>query len=253
MPSDGRGRLTGGVRAAGRALGLLASTAAMLVAAELDVRVRGEPALRWDRWIRRWAQMQLRLFGAEVRCLGSAPAPRAGRLVVANHRSPLDVVVLLSRFGGRLLARADLARWPVLGEAARRAGTLFVDRGEHRSGARALRAIRRALAAGQTVHVFPEGTTVAGDEVRPFHAGAFAAVRGLDADVVPVGLAYPAGVEFTEDSFVAHLRRVAARPRTPVGVAIGAPLTLDGDATALAQRARQSVAALVREARSLVG
>ena len=104
-----------------------------------------------------------------------------GHLVVANHRSTADILVLLRTFGGRMVSRADLAGWPLVGAAARAVGTLFVDRSDAASGATAVRAIRTRLVAGDTVIVFPEGTTFPDDEVRPFHAGAFVAARAARA------------------------------------------------------------------------
>jgi 1-acyl-sn-glycerol-3-phosphate acyltransferase len=178
------------------------------------------------------------------------PTSNKPRLIVANHRSPFDIGVLLSLFGGHALSRADLAGWPVLGLAARRAGTIFVDRESEASGASALRTIRRRLSEGATILVFPEGATFEGDEVRPFKPGAFAALRGLDAEIVPVGLVYDPGVEFVEESFVEHVLRVAARPRTRCVVNIGTSLPAHGRAKDLAESAHGVVQHLVTGARA---
>jgi 1-acyl-sn-glycerol-3-phosphate acyltransferase len=206
---------------------------------------------RWEWWLRRWARGQLKIFGADLVMPAPRPPPaRGARLVVSNHRSPLDVAILVSIFGGRVLARADLAEWPVVGMAARRAGTIFVDRDKEASGANAIRAIRRSLASGNTVHVFPEGTTGEGDDVLPFRGGAFAAVGGLDVEIVSVGLAYPPGVEFTEASFFGHILRVAGRPAPRVGVVIGTPRRPGRvRASALAAELEEEVQTLVTAAR----
>src|SRR6478609_5701447 len=88
------------------------------------------------------------------------------------------------------VSRADLAGWPVIGLAARRVGTLFVDRSDKRSGAAVINAMITGLESGRGVMVYPEGTTFAGDEVRPFRAGAFLAAQRAGAEIVPVGIAY---------------------------------------------------------------
>jgi lyso-ornithine lipid O-acyltransferase len=141
----------------------------------------------------------------------------------------------------------------VMGRAAREGGTIFVDRNDRRSGVKAIREIRRRLAAGKTVIVFPEGTTYAGDEVRPFLGGAFAAVAGLDAEVVPVGIAYDPGAEFVDEGFVAHLQRAAQRPKTRVALCIGESQPAGRERTALARDMHRAVQQLVHSARDRLG
>jgi 1-acyl-sn-glycerol-3-phosphate acyltransferase len=206
----------------------------------------------FQRWMKRWASSLVNAMGGEIaldpRCV--IPPHTRARLVVSNHRSPFDIGVLLAMFGGHPLSRADLAKWPVLGMAATRAGTIFVDRASELSGANAVRAIRRRLKEGASILVFPEGGTFEGDEVRPFKAGAFAALRGLDVEIVPVGLAYDPGVEFTEPSFVDYVMRVASRPRTRCAVCIGSPRLAQGKPQELAHSLHDEVQALVQDART---
>ena len=206
----------------------------------------------FQRYLKRWGRSLVRASGGEVILAPPSivPAQHGPRLVVANHRSPFDIGVLLWLFGGHALSRADLADWPVLGLAARRAGTIFVDRGNWASGASAVRAIRRRLREGASILVFPEGGTFEGDDVRPFKAGVFSALRGLTAEIVPVGLAYDPGVEFTDESFVEHVLRVTRRPRTRCVVNIGPARRAEGSARTLAAEQHDEVQALVTGARA---
>ncbi len=169
-------------------------------------------------WVGVWSTALLRLFGVRVKVGGALPARERARLVVANHRSTADILVLLRAFGGLMVSRADLAKWPLVGIAARSVGTLFVDSADAASGAAVVRAIRGQLERGESVIVFPEGTTFSGDEVRPFHAGAFVAAARSGADIVPVGLAYAtgSGAAFVGETFPAHLARVAAAEASDV-------------------------------------
>lgn len=237
-----------------RLLNLGAATLGWVAAASLHQRFVPLPERErvFQRYMRRWGSSLVRATGGHVALVpgSSVPTHERPRLVVANHRSPFDIGVLLSLFGGHALSRADLAEWPVLGLAARRAGTIFVDRQSGASGASALRAIRRRLGQGASILVFPEGATFEGDTVRPFKAGAFAALRGLDVDIVPVGLAYDPGVEFIEETFVEHVVRVAARPITHCVVNIGAALPAQGRAQELATTLQQEVQRLVSGARA---
>ncbi len=220
---------------------------------ELEKRWLAEDALerRKDELRHSVSGRILRTFGVELRTNGHLPPPSRARLVVANHRAALDIGILLHAVGGTFLSRADLAEWPVVGRLAREANTIFVDRDDRGSGARAIRTMRRQLKAGGSVMIFPEGATFEGDEVRPFKAGAFIAARGLDVDIVPVGLAYPPGTEYVGVSFVEHVEALARRPRTPVGVALGTPFPAKGRSATLAKEAQRAVESLVTEARAL--
>jgi lyso-ornithine lipid O-acyltransferase len=207
----------------------------------------------YQRWMKRWCQGLLDIFSVAPRILHAehAQPPAAGmaRLVVANHRSPLDIPLLLRQFGGVVLSRDDLANWPVLGPAARSAETIFVNRRDTMSGVAAARAIRNRLEHGRTVIVFPEGTTHAGDEVHTFYEGAFAAARGLRVEIVPVGIAYQAGTEFVEPTFGQHLARVAGRARTHVACALGSPRPMQGSRRELSSGLRVEIQGLVQTAR----
>ena len=214
-----------------------------------------------DRWLGAWARGLLRVFAIEVVVDGVVPPPATlggpGRVIVANHRSAIDIGVLLSIFGGTMVSRADLAGWPVIGAGARAAGLVFVDRAVAQSGASTIRVVQRRLAEGRTITIFPEGTTYDGDEVRPFKPGAFVAALGARAEVLPVALAYPAAssAAFVDETFPAHLGRIARGAGTRLVVSIGAPFVPErgeGSAAAAA-RAQADVQALVARARALAG
>ncbi len=245
------------VRRAVRASGFAAITAAMLpayAARDALTTPRTRDAVR-DRWVRRWSSALLSLFGVEIVLDGVVPDQPGARLVVSNHRSTIDVGVLLRLFGGHMVSRADLSTWPILGAAARKVGTVFVDRADASSGANAIREMRQLLKGGQTVNIFAEGTTFKGDEVRPFHPGAFVAAKGTNAAIVPVGLAYPvgSGAAFVGESFGAHLSRLAAAPATRVIVSIGTPI-VQGErvrAVELKDRTQAAVQELVLRARAM--
>ena len=249
-------------RQAYRASGFLATTAAMLpVYLTHHRRVAEEQKdLVRELWVRRWARALLALFSIDVVIRGDVRPPtrrgERGRLIVANHRSAIDIGVILATFGGTMVSRADLATWPVVGAAARSVGTVFVDRSSAKSGAATIRLIQKHLEDGQTIAIFPEGTTFAGDEVRPFHGGAFIAAARSGAEVLPVGLAYPAtsGAAFVDETFLAHLGRMAKSDATRMGLAVGAPILSKGmRAAELAERAHAEVSRLVVEARKLAG
>lgn len=245
-------RVIGPLRSGTRAAAMSGWTMAWTQLAFIRVRglSDGERTTVVQRMVKHWARGLLAVFGIDQHWVGEpVPEPRKARLVVANHRSPVDIILMLRRFGGSVLGRHDLESWPVLGRAARDGGTIFVDRNDPRSGVKAIREIRRRLQAGQTVIVFPEGTTHRGDDVHAFQGGAFAAVRGLDVELVPVGIAYEPGSEFVDETFVQHLGRMAQRPKTRVALCVGEPHDAHGDRDAMAAEMQREVQILVRRAR----
>lgn len=251
MRNSSGGPLLSGVRAVALGGWTVGVTLTALVHERLTVEQQRH-ALR-ERWMQRWAQGLLAVFGIERHWASpTPPATRKARLVVANHRSPLDIILMLQCCGGSVLGRHDLEGWPLLGWAARHGNTIFVDRDDPRSGVRAIREIRRRLTAGQTVIVFPEGTTCRGDEVQAFAGGAFSAIRGLDAELLPIGIAYDPGVEFVDETFVEHVSRVAQRPKTRVALCVGQPRAPQLNREAMAAELQADVQALVYRARALL-
>jgi 1-acyl-sn-glycerol-3-phosphate acyltransferase len=203
----------------------------------------------------------LKLFAIEVVVDGVVP-PRVrgggrGRLVVMNHRSAIDIGVVLATFGGTMVSRADLAGWPVVGAAARAVGTVFVDRSSAKSGAATIRSIQKHLEEGQAINLFPEGTTFDGDEVRPFHGGAFVSAVRAESEILPVAVAYPrgSGAAFVNETFPAHLVRMSKSGSTRMVVAVGTPFIArkSDRASAITKRAQTEVQALVTQARARCG
>jgi 1-acyl-sn-glycerol-3-phosphate acyltransferase len=250
-------------RQAARGAGFVALTATMLpgvIAAVAAAREERREAVR-DAWVRTWSRGLLKIFAIDVVVDGEVPTPTLGsgrgRLIVSNHRSAIDIGVLLATFGGTMVSRADLARWPLVGAAARTVGTVFVDRARAESGAATIRAVQKHLESGKTIAIFPEGTTFDGDLVRPFHGGAFIAAARAEAEILPVGLAYPkaSGAAFLDETFPQHLGRLAQADATRMGLAVGIPFVArSGDkARALTDRAHASVTSLVGKARTICG
>lgn len=243
----GRARRTARTAALG---GLLAASYPWMLAQEQLVAEPERSALR-GRHIRRFMGRCLRVFDVTLLREGHAPPRDGARLIVSNHRSGLDIPILGSLFDGSFLSRADLSTWPAIGPAARHIGTLFVDRKDQSSRAGAVKAMRRVLKQDESVLVFPEGTTYPGDDVRPFHAGAFLAAKDIAAKVLCVGFAYEPRAQYVEKSFGAHLSKVAALPSVRCALVIGEARPV-GPVREEPERTRQEVMALVQRARALL-
>jgi 1-acyl-sn-glycerol-3-phosphate acyltransferase len=93
--------------------------------------------------------------------------PRNG-LLVSNHLSYFDILVLAALSPSLFVAKSEVSRWPLVGWFARLAGTIFVDRHKPCQAAQSADEISRALDNGSLVVLFPEGTSSGGDTVLPF-------------------------------------------------------------------------------------
>jgi 1-acyl-sn-glycerol-3-phosphate acyltransferase len=136
-----------------------------------------------------WSAKILRLLGITLHVEGK-PRPAAA-LLVSNHVSWLDIAVIHAACPhARFVSKADVLRWPLLGWLIKSVGTLFIERERKRDALRVVHEVAAALVRGETVAVFPEGTTGAGDTVLPFHANLLQAAIGGRVPVQPVVLRY---------------------------------------------------------------
>jgi len=104
----------------------------------------------------------------EIRCEIEGEVPRRG-LVVANHLSYLDIVVLSAAMPCFFIAKSEIRGWPYFGKAAQAGGTLFLDRGRRASAERVAEQISERLKLPVPVLLFPEGTSTGGT-MRRFHS-----------------------------------------------------------------------------------
>lgn len=135
-----------------------------------------------------WSDRTLRKLGVEVSVMGACPP--AG-LWVANHLSWLDPLVLLALRPSGVLAKEEVAHYPLLGWGARRAGLTFVRREDPSSRAAACLALADELEAGGDFLLFPEGTTTCGRTLAPFYEGGIRLAYRLGVPVLPLRLDSP--------------------------------------------------------------
>jgi 1-acyl-sn-glycerol-3-phosphate acyltransferase len=135
-----------------------------------------------------WARALLLVLGVRVDAPGRPPPGRW--MLVSNHLSYLDILVIASRLRCRFVAKSEVAGWPFVGFISKAGRTLFVDRGRKRDVLDAGQRIRDTLDAGVTVAFFPEGTSTRGERVEPFHAGLLEPAAKGGIDCLPVALGY---------------------------------------------------------------
>ena len=182
---------------------------------------------REDR-IQAWALAMLGHLAIDLVVEGVPPA--AGPvLLVANHISWLDIIVIHATRHCRFVSKSDVRHWPVVGFLAAGADTLFIERTSARSAMRVVHHMAERLDAGDVLAVFPEGTTGDGSVVLPFHANLLQAAIAVDAPVQPLALQFSDGRGQTslapcyigDDTLVASVWRTLRAPHLQAVVRFG--------------------------------
>jgi 1-acyl-sn-glycerol-3-phosphate acyltransferase len=214
-----------------------------------DARRRHEIAVRWS-------QDLLAILAIRVRCEGRHPPHgRQGAMIAANHVSWADIFAIASVRHTRFIAKSEIRDWPLAGWLAERSGTIFIRRARRHDTARINALVHDALAGGECVGLFPEGTTTEGDRLLKFHSSLFEAAVANRARVYPVAVRYehPDGtplrsVAYVGDlSFAQSLGLVIRTRETIARLAFAEPIEPDG-------LTRQEVAAEAhRRVASLLG
>ncbi|MFC3501117.1 lysophospholipid acyltransferase family protein [Micromonospora krabiensis] len=228
-----------------RRVGRLLAGAGMLLAGVGLVAVLPLlPARDGQAALRAWARGTARALG--IRLVVRGRLPRRRSLLVANHVSWLDILVILAVGPARMVAKREVRSWPLVGLLAAAAGTIFVDRSRPRDLPTMVARAADALRAGHPVAVFPEGTTwCAGEgavECRPvggFRPALFQAAVDAGAPVVPLRLSYRSAATNStttaasflgEETLLRSVRRVVAARGLEVRVTVAAALHPAGDA-----------------------
>lgn len=139
--------------------------------------------------VREWSRQMLTIIGVELVVQGTPPA-HGPLLMVCNHISWLDILVLNAAHPSRFVSKADVKGWPLLGSLITGAGTLYIERESRRDAMRVVHHMAERLRAGDILTVFPEGTTGDGRELLPFHANLLQAAITANAPVLPLALGF---------------------------------------------------------------
>ncbi len=138
-------------------------------------------------WLRYWCRFASRVLGIRITTNGSMP--RSG-LLVCNHLSYLDIIVLSSIGPCVFVAKRDIVAWPLFGWLTRAAGTIFVDRERRLGSAAVVDLVREAINGGSLVVLFPEGTSSDGSTVLPFKSSLLESAVQLRCAVAAATIEY---------------------------------------------------------------
>ena len=220
---------------------------ALLLINPLTARLRLRSERIDDRVLRAWSATLLRIFGFRLRRIGQSVG--GGVLMVANHVSWIDITLLHSQHAVGFVAKAEISRWPLIGWLARRAGTIYHQRGSNTSLLSVQQRMMELLRGGRAVGVFPEGGTGDGVTMRVFHARILQAAVEADVPVQPVALRFGNGGSAQKDvafapgeNFLQNFFRLLGDPARAAEVHFLEPLPeLAGGRRAMAELARARI------------
>ena len=200
-----------------------------------------------------WALQFLALWGIHLQVSGQ-PVALGPALLVANHISWLDILVIHAARYCRFVSKSDIRDWPLVGTLATAAGTLYIERSRRKDALRMVRDMAQAMQEGDVVAVFPEGTTSDGRSLLPFHANLIQAAIEAQAPVQPMALRFVdaasgqptlAPCYIGDDTLLGSIWRTLTAPPITAVVCFGLPQSADGrDRRQWAMDLREAVQAL---------
>jgi 1-acyl-sn-glycerol-3-phosphate acyltransferase len=201
------------------------------------------------RWLQRASRRVLRLFHFEMQAAG--PVPARG-LLISNHLSYLDVLVLSSLTPAVFVSKHDVKFWPVFGQFAVLGGTVFVDRARRFQVGRTNDEITTALNQGALVVLFPEGTSTNGQTLLPFKSSL---LEPATQPAWPLAIGWihyeiddgDAGQEvcyWGDHTFFPHMLNLLSKRRVRAIVRFGQFSERSSDRKELAQRLRAEILGL---------
>ena len=203
--------------------------------------------------IQQWSADTLKLLGISVEVIGNidTSTSKGSRLLVANHISWIDPLVIQTLQHSIFVAKQEVSRWPVVGHIAKGCDVVFVNRGSPSSARKMVQSMTDALQRNMCIAGFPEGTSTEGHQVGLFHSNLFEVAVANACEVIALSLRYkdpetqamrlePAFVG--DIGFLQSLHRVICAPPMVVQVVVSEPIAPQGHTRrTLAQMAQSKV------------
>ena len=152
-----------------------------------------------DKVIQFWCKKLLSIFEVAVELKGVTENlfNQKKYLMVSNHISWLDIIVIQSIKPSIFVAKSDVASWPLFGWVARMTGTIFIRRDKVSDIKKALKKMKRRLIK-RSVCIFPEGTSTNGRYVLPFKSNLFQSSIDSNKSILPISISYREANAYTD-------------------------------------------------------
>lgn len=172
-----------------------------------------------------WGRVVAKILGLKMDVEGEVP--HGPCLIMANHRSYSDIMLVYTHTASAFVAMAEARNWPLIGYAAEIVGTIFVDRNNANSRKDTLIQMKKRLLEGFSIVVFPEGGTYGGPLTKEFKLGSFTLAADNNIPIIPTALDYqnPKDAWVDDSSMIEHFVRTFGRWKTATTIRFGEPIT----------------------------
>jgi 1-acyl-sn-glycerol-3-phosphate acyltransferase len=176
---------------------------------------------------------------AGIRITWHGKGPKDPHVIMGNHRSYVDAVVVPVSFPIVFVARYETKSWPIIGWGASVLGTIWVKRDKKESRRATREAVKDRLSNGYGVAIFPEGTTHKGPDLLPYHKGIFYTCAENGFLIVPTAIEYEnSDIAWVDkEMFIPHALTHFGARKINVHVSFGPSMSND-DAEQLREDAR---------------
>jgi len=152
------------------------------------LRIPNRPGGLYDECTRRWSKKSLWAAGVDLTVVGWEHVPPGPVLFASNHQSWFDIFALAAAIPTqmRFVAKKELGKIPLLAQAMRAAGHIYIDRQNQQAAFAAYDDAARAVRSGISATVFPEGTRSRTGELQPFKKGPFVLAIAAQVPLIPI-------------------------------------------------------------------
>lgn len=177
-----------------------------------------------------------------IRTIIYGEKPTIQGLIVANHRSYFDPIVIVNQIHAFPVGKKEVASWPMIGYICKISGVLFVDRKCQKSRQETAENIREVLAKGYSIINFPEGTTDVLPTTVDFNYGSFVMATKIKSAVIPIAIDYKEKTDafVGDDTFIPHFLKCFGKWTTEIKMTFFPPIYSE-DATYLLNTSKKMI------------
>ena len=179
------------------------------------------------KYLSMWGSSCLWFLGYKIDVKGKALP--TGTIVMPNHRSYIDIFVVMKYSPSSIVAKKEVGSWPILRWTVKPFRMILVDRKSSKSMIQTMRSIKDNYERGGKVILFPEGTTHVGPDTKKFKPGSFTIAAKTNIPITPIAISYkdPKDAWVGDDYFIPHWFRQLGKFKKQISVRIGEPIVND--------------------------
>ena len=161
-----------------------------------------------------------------IRATITGDLPTISGLIIANHRSYFDPILIVTHMNAFPVGKKEVASWPLIGYLCKISGVIFVERECQNSRDLTCQKIKNTINEGHSVINFPEGTTTTLPTTTTFKYGSFRTATQIKAAIIPVAIDYKiiSDAFVGDDTFIPHFLKCFGKRTTEIKISYFPPI-----------------------------